>query len=732
MVAVSIIVDVSNTSESLSLTLSMIARQTYNDYELLIVGDAAVTNIIAEFPSQSLSKVPLQVIENSENINRITAINNAITQAQGDLIAVIQEGNEWHSDFLEAMTTALQDCRHAIFACSHCQTLLQGKTDKQEVSVKPVQQNLVEAMLADNFIHTLSSVVFRASLFRRIGLFDQDFEQFCDREFYLRALAIGKPVIVPLCLVRTNSIDNPLTHNHPVAAQTIRLTSQQQKQFAQVAFTQQIMQKALVNQNHHDIQVKLRLKTKFRLRSLTPDIFQPEPTLVITPKPLKSVIANDNDHLVSLIITVYNRASYVAATINSVLAQTYTNFELIIWDDGSTDDSLKIIRDYAQQDQRIKIFSEPNRGAVIALVNAISQANSQYLGLIDSDDLLHPEAIAQTLEVLESNPDVGMVYTDHFVINADGEVKGLGKRCSIPYSQERLLIDFMTFHFRLMRRDVYDAIGGFDGSLSSAEDYDLCLRLSEVTEIKHLAAPLYYYRWHEHNLSTTQSLIQSKCSAIAINRALARRGLNRKFELEVKLKPEYRLRRSTKVANKVFGIGLSKTGTTSLNDALNLLGIPSIHLPRSLEQIQEFDGATDTPIALAYKKLDLLYPGSKFVLTIREPKSWLGSYQSHQKRIIEKFNGRVSQWIMDLDTQCYGQWKYDASLWLAAYDQHLQSVLEYFQGRESDLLILNICQGQGWPELCSFLNCTIPSSSFPHRNQAEKFSMASSFNLTLH
>ena len=68
MVVVSIIVDVSNTSENLSLTLSMIARQTYTDYELLIVGDAATTNIIAEFPSQSLSKVPLQVSEQGQRI----------------------------------------------------------------------------------------------------------------------------------------------------------------------------------------------------------------------------------------------------------------------------------------------------------------------------------------------------------------------------------------------------------------------------------------------------------------------------------------------------------------------------------------------------------------------------------------------------------------------------------------------------------------------------------------
>lgn len=206
--------------------------------------------------------------------------------------------------------------------------------------------------------------------------------------------------------------------------------------------------------------------------------------------------------------------------------------------------------------------------------------------------------------------------------------------------------------------------------------------------------------------------------AIAVNRALERRGLSRQFALEVKLNPQYILQRQTKVANKVFGIGLPNTGTSSLNSALALLGIPSIYLPHSLSQIKEFDGASDLPIAVFFKELDLLYPGSKFILTIRNTRDWLKSYQLHEQRLLKMYRGYKPDWLRELTVRCYGQEQFQTQQWLKAYARHLQSVTEYFQSRKSDLLIINICGGQGWQELCRFLNCTVPNIPFPHQNKS--------------
>jgi glycosyltransferase involved in cell wall biosynthesis len=114
--------------------------------------------------------------------------------------------------------------------------------------------------------------------------------------------------------------------------------------------------------------------------------------------------------LISLITTVYNRQHYLQAAIHSVLAQTHSNFELLIWDDGSTDESLPIAQRFTQQDRRIKVFAAPHQGRAFALQAAHAQATGDYLGWVDSDDLLAAttsafpvptasrKAIAQTLQ----------------------------------------------------------------------------------------------------------------------------------------------------------------------------------------------------------------------------------------------------------------------------------------------------------------------------------------------
>jgi glycosyltransferase involved in cell wall biosynthesis len=246
---------------------------------------------------------------------------------------------------------------------------------------------------------------------------------------------------------------------------------------------------------------------------------------------------------ISLIITVYNRERYLAEAIESVLAQTRRDFELLIIDDGSTDGSVAIARRYEVQDSRVRVVAATHQGLTKTLKSAIAQTQGVYLGWVDSDDLLAPTAIEETAAVLENQPHVGMVYTDYLVIDEHSTVKGLGKRCQIPYSKERLLVDFMTFHFRLIRREVYDFVGGIDLTFTVAPDYDLCLRLSEVTEIVQIKKPLYLYRNHRENVSHTKQFEQIQGTYLAIKKALERRGLADKLELEVQVQPKFVLRR---------------------------------------------------------------------------------------------------------------------------------------------------------------------------------------------
>ncbi|MGI0488943.1 CHAT domain-containing protein [Pantanalinema rosaneae CENA516] len=241
--------------------------------------------------------------------------------------------------------------------------------------------------------------------------------------------------------------------------------------------------------------------------------------------------------LISLIITNYNDdRNYLEAAIASVLQQTYPNFELLIWDDGSTmGTSVTIARDYARRDRRVRVIAAEHRGRVAALTEAIAQTTGKYLGWVDHDDLLHPLALAQTVQMLETHPTTGMVYTDYLNIDEQGQVLGYGEACQIPYSPDRLLVDFMTFHFRLIRRSVFEQAGGLDARTEFAEDYDLCLRLSEITEIRQLKQPLYYYRLHGSNTSVRYRIEQVLRSRLAVRRALERRGLSEHLTIDVEL-----------------------------------------------------------------------------------------------------------------------------------------------------------------------------------------------------
>ncbi len=246
---------------------------------------------------------------------------------------------------------------------------------------------------------------------------------------------------------------------------------------------------------------------------------------------------------ISLIVPAYNRERYVGAAVKSVLAQTRRDFELLVWDDGSTDGTVAAARAAAGGDERVRIVCAEHRGIASSLNAAVGSTTGEYIGWVDSDDLLAPTALAETSAVLDAEPAVGMAYTSYMTMDVAGNVRGPGKRCQIPYSRDRLLVDFMTFHFRLIRRRVFEQVGGIDPSLPSAEDYDLCLKISEITDVRHVNKPLYFYRVHPHSTSQLDRVAQITASRDAILRAMARRGMSATHDLHVEIIGKFQLRK---------------------------------------------------------------------------------------------------------------------------------------------------------------------------------------------
>jgi hypothetical protein len=171
---------------------------------------------------------------------------------------------------------------------------------------------------------------------------------------------------------------------------------------------------------------------------------------------------------------------------------------------------------------------------------------------------------------------------------------------------------------------------------------------------------------------------------------------------------------------KVFGIGLSKTGTLSLASALVILGYRTIHYPMTMEQIDINDASMDVTVSCRFDELDSLYPGSKFIFTIREMSSWLKSCEDHFTRriLLDLLSERTRALIVKARKGMYGTEFFDRDVFKDVYVKHTKKVYDYFRDRPQDLLIMNICEGDGWSRLCPFLGHSIPDAPFPHRNES--------------
>lgn len=185
-------------------------------------------------------------------------------------------------------------------------------------------------------------------------------------------------------------------------------------------------------------------------------------------------------------------------------------------------------------------------------------------------------------------------------------------------------------------------------------------------------------------------------------------------------------------APKVFGLGLSKTGLSSLGEALNLVGVKTAQYPHDettykelragdyrLSILEHYEGAVDLSVAPFYAQLDTLYPKSKFVLTVREREAWLRSIETHWRLLLEwqEQYPQLKRFHEFISACVFGCTGFNRERFLYVYEKQTRDVVAYFANRPTDLLVMDVCGGEGWERLCPFLGCEIPSASFPHANE---------------
>jgi len=197
---------------------------------------------------------------------------------------------------------------------------------------------------------------------------------------------------------------------------------------------------------------------------------------------------------VSVIIPAYNKAEYTRRTVESVLAQTYPNIEILVVDDGSKDTTASVM---AQYGNRIQYILKINGGACSARNEGIRRCSGEYVAFLDCDDLFCPEKIARCVECLEKNPKIGFVYTAAYFIDENDRTVGLynhPRSQQGPIIEKLILENFICNSTVMVRKPVLDRAGFFDEKIFTPADWDMWLRLSEINEAAYIAEPLTKYR----------------------------------------------------------------------------------------------------------------------------------------------------------------------------------------------------------------------------------------------
>jgi len=213
--------------------------------------------------------------------------------------------------------------------------------------------------------------------------------------------------------------------------------------------------------------------------------------------------------VVSALITTYNRAGYVGKAIESVRAQTFTDWELIVINDGSTDQTLEVLEALARGDARIRVITQPHRGNYSAVNRGLRAARGEFIAFLDDDDRWLPSKLEEQVRCLRADPSIGWVFVLARLIDAEGRPmsKVIGQDFEPSLRQlieeEEIWLPSQT----MMRRACVERIGLFDDRVRSGADRHLWIRLLQIYPVRKLPVVLAEYRIHSGNTSSDRLLV---------------------------------------------------------------------------------------------------------------------------------------------------------------------------------------------------------------------------------
>ena len=241
--------------------------------------------------------------------------------------------------------------------------------------------------------------------------------------------------------------------------------------------------------------------------------------------------------IVSVLLPVFNAAAYVEESVRSILAQTLCDFELIVIDDGSTDESGTILERLTAEDSRIRLIRRANTGIVGALNEALSLAQADLVARMDADDIAWPQRLQKQVNYLDAHPDCVALGSAILVIDPQGDpIKEPSQAITHDEIDAQLLAGYgwaLVHPTAMMRRQAVLSIGGYRTQYNKVEDLDLFLRLAEHGRLANLPEVLLSFRQHFASTCVQHSDVQTRLKLAVVTEAYQRRGLPRKEPLQL-------------------------------------------------------------------------------------------------------------------------------------------------------------------------------------------------------
>lgn len=228
---------------------------------------------------------------------------------------------------------------------------------------------------------------------------------------------------------------------------------------------------------------------------------------------------------VTVLMSVYNDEKFLRGAIESILNQTFTNFEFLIINDASTDSTHAILQEYARKDSRVRVLNnENNMGLTVSLNNGLNSALGRYIARMDSDDISLKQRLERQVDFLDKHPEIGVLGSGAEIIDDNGNIVGKVIPTSSPsVIRWRLLFGNCMLHSTVMlRRDIVLQAGGYPSDCFIAQDYDLWSRLMFMTDICQLPDTLVNYRQNTNAISIKNFDKQAETSVRVVQRNLTR------------------------------------------------------------------------------------------------------------------------------------------------------------------------------------------------------------------